>query len=124
VQLFVSDRWLNDYQCWVVLTNKVGLQASYKDDSLNENWPSKNYPRYHKDPILISRVVMWWTIGFRCPFSRVVFVQLSISHGSYMITSVGLFSPTWSILKLTSRLGLSMKVPQFLTLTDFWVDNP
>jgi hypothetical protein len=29
MQLFVSDRWLNDYQCWVVLTNKVGLQASY-----------------------------------------------------------------------------------------------
>jgi hypothetical protein len=29
MQLFASDGWLNDYQCWVVLTNKVGLQASY-----------------------------------------------------------------------------------------------
>jgi hypothetical protein len=49
---------------------------------------------------------MGWTIGFCCPFSRVVFVQLPISHGWYMISRVGLFSQTWL---LPCRLVLSMR---------------
>jgi hypothetical protein len=64
---------LNDYQCWVVLTKKVGPGASYQVDSLNENWLSKNYPRYDKDHVLTSRAVMGWTIGFRSLFSRIFF---------------------------------------------------
>jgi hypothetical protein len=60
---------------------------------------------------------MGWTIGFCCPFSRVAFVQLSISHGWYMITSVGLFSQTWSILGLTtviSRLSTQLEPRSFV----------
>jgi len=70
----ICKLWIfNNCQCWVVLTDKVGPQASYQVDSLNENWLHKNDPRYDNHPVLISRAVMGWTIGFRSPFSRVFF---------------------------------------------------
>ncbi len=40
-------------------------------------------------------------------------MQLSISHGWYMITSIGLFSQTWSILRLIMRSVLSLKTNDF-----------